>query len=279
MKQAAFNQKIFPAIEQKILWRKGEPTNYSKRERSQALSIYLLRLIVIAALLLGVLNSCTDPAFFPCEKAVLPEASEKRAHAGFTAIDLNMGARVLVYEGDTFEVEITAPENFLDFINSRVSGGTLKISTDRCLRSSSDAVQVKVTLPGLTNLKMSGSGSIGLVDVFSGEQLVIDLYGSGNIYGGINYKSLQSRISGSGNIEMAGKVDQHKVIISGSGQLLAYPLDTKTAEITISGSGNTFVLVREQLKVRISGSGNVFFKGNPWVQSQITGSGNLISIF
>jgi|GEM_PF-297379 len=276
MKQVTINQKIIPAIEREVLWHKGDYGKSSRKEQLKAVSIYLLRFIVIATLLLTVLNSCVDAGYFPCEKPALPETAETRTFSGFTGVDIQMGARVYIYKGDVFEVEIIAPENFLDLINTRVSGGVLKIGTDRCLRSKSNDVKIFITMPELSTISMSGSGSIELKNTFSGSRLDATIYGSGNIFGGINYQTLKTRISGSGNIELAGYANFHDAAISGSGNLFCYPLDTKRAEVAISGSGSAFILVRDQLKARVSGSGSIFYKGNPWIQTTITGSGKII---
>ncbi|MDX9942237.1 MAG: hypothetical protein RBS53_08450 [Bacteroidales bacterium] len=57
MKQAPFDQQIHPALEREELWRKGDLRPFSKREKIEAISVHLLRLIFLFILLLGVLNS------------------------------------------------------------------------------------------------------------------------------------------------------------------------------------------------------------------------------
>jgi len=57
MKQAIINHQIHPALEREMPWRSGEPRIRSRREKFQAIGVYLIRLLVIAALLLAVLNA------------------------------------------------------------------------------------------------------------------------------------------------------------------------------------------------------------------------------
>lgn len=63
MKQVLFNHQIHPALERKVLWRTEEPPIRSKREQFQTAGIYLLRLIIIVALLLAVLSASASPGY------------------------------------------------------------------------------------------------------------------------------------------------------------------------------------------------------------------------
>jgi hypothetical protein len=48
------------------------------------------------------------------------------------------------------------------------------------------------------------------------------------------------------------------------------------AEVTISGSGDAFTRVSEELSGLISGSGNIYVSGNPLIKVRVTGSGRVI---
>lgn len=249
---------------------------FSRREKLQTISVHLVRLVLLAALMLGVLTSCDPIDYFPCIEPEAAPRTEVRMLPGFSGVDVQLGAEVVVLRGNTFGLEITAPENFLDVIETYVSGETLKIRTDQCLKCQPRDIQIQVTVPDLDHLKMSGSGTLELLEPFEGNHMAIDLYGSGDIYAGVIYDRLRTRIYGSGNIELSGIAGHHDALITGSGNLVCFPLDSDTAEATITGSGNAYLLVRDALSARITGSGNIFFRGSPWIQSEITGTGDLI---
>ena len=78
-------------------------------------------------------------------------------------------------------------------------------------------------------------------------------------------------------MKISGSANQQHFDISGSGDIHAFGLPGKSANVDITGSGNCEVNVSDQLNVEISGSGNVYYLGNPSITTDITGSGNVIS--
>lgn len=225
------------------------------------------------------LTGCIHIDYFPCEKPRLADLTESRQFTTFTGVDVQLGAEVQISRGGQYALEITAPENFLDLIDTRVNGQTLKISTDRCLKCEPGDIRIHITLPAIDHLKLSGSGFIELMDPFEGSQMDIDLYGSGNIYAGLLYDYLSSRITGSGDIVLSGINGHHDALITGSGNLVGFPLQSHTAEVTITGSGDASLTVRDQLKARITGSGSIYLRGDPLVQSTVTGTGAIVGVY
>ena len=76
---------------------------------------------------------------------------------------------------------------------------------------------------------------------------------------------------------MKGSAWEHSINISGSGNVRAFGLDTKSTYVRISGSGNSEVTVQDYLNVTISGSGSVYYKGNPDIEANISGSGTILN--
>jgi hypothetical protein len=89
---------------------------------------------------------------------------------------------------------------------------------------------------------------------------------------------IETSISGSGDIRLAGEATNHTLKVSGSGNLSGYELKSINQMITISGTGNAEVFVDGGiLDAKISGSGKVYYKGNSSsFSADITGSGSVI---
>ena len=186
-----------------------------------------------------------------------PKVTETLDLPAFDAISLNISGNVYLRQGNTQSVKIEAQQNVLDQIVREVSGNHWKIKFDQNVRNH-DAVKIWITMPTLTEACISGSGDIIGESAFKGlGDLTVGISGSGNIDLEVEAKNLNSGISGSGDIR-------------------AFNLACRTADINIPGSGDCEVFVSEFLKVRISGSGDVFFKGNPDLDVSISGSGNVI---
>jgi len=83
-------------------------------------------------------------------------------------------------------------------------------------------------------------------------------------------------VSGSGDLNIKGSCDNSKMMVTGSGDIVSDNFLVRTANETISGSGNIHTYVVISLKAVISGSGNIYLKGNPLIDQTITGSGKII---
>ena len=84
---------------------------------------------------------------------------------------------------------------------------------------------------------------------------------------------MNASIMGSGNILANGNTESLTTLISGSGKIDFSNLKSKTADCTVTGSGNTYIHVIDTLKAKISGSGNVEYAGSPVITATTTGSG------
>ena len=96
----------------------------------------------------------------------------------------------------------------------------------------------------------------------------------------IDFKNdnLSLNISGSGNITGNGEVETLVVKINGSGNLMSKEIKSKSATITINGSGDAEVFASDSISAKINGSGNIEYFGNPEnVDSIINGSGDINS--
>jgi hypothetical protein len=93
-----------------------------------------------------------------------------------------------------------------------------------------------------------------------------------------------TRISGNGfylegtgatRVWVEGTANELMATMSGASKLDAEGLQTKTAELAISGAGKADVSASEILKVAISGAGKVTYSGNPTVEKHISGAGSI----
>jgi hypothetical protein len=126
-------------------------------------------------------------------------------------------------------------------------------------------------------LEISGSGKIIGETKIATNKLDINISGSGKADLEVDVQKLRTRISGAGDLAFSGKATDFDVIVSGSGNIRSRNLETNSSFITVSGSGDCIVSVKDELEVTISGSGRVEYYGEPLkVRSNVSGSGKLI---
>lgn len=261
-------------------------------------SIFLLS--ILGALLISMMNtSCTTEGI--CRNGNGMVETDTLSLSAFTAVKLATAATVRVVQGTTQEVVITADQNVLEALDTRVEGDDLIIDVEGCFFSYD--MEVFITVPAsqpIRNFTVSGSGEIFVEDSLvlasdfkavvsgSGElelraanvisTVDLTISGSGKMDVEYTSTSTESIISGSGKLNLFGSTQSHKSRISGSGDLFSYDLSSIDTEITVSGSGDAEITVDGgRLDAVISGSGNVSYKGSPAsINSSISGSGSLI---
>ena len=204
--------------------------------------------------------------------------TENRDVKNFHAIDISANALVDLRVDSVYRVEVTCEESIIDFLETVEDNGVLKIHFDRDVYDV-DGLHIRVWAPNWDAIETSGSVELYAPDAISGDILDIKLSGSGHIrVSEIDFQEINTRISGSANLILAGGAHTINCTTSGSGNTDALDCPVQNAKVTISGSGNVWLDVSEQLDVVISGSGNVEYLGDPQVNSQISGSGRVKKI-
>ncbi|MBE0661890.1 MAG: DUF2807 domain-containing protein [Bacteroidales bacterium] len=233
-------------------------------------------MLVITGLISFTFSSC-DPDDFNCIRGKGTVFTETRNTPDFISVDLRVPATVTITQADNISVEVKTFDNLLPEILTYVNGSTLIIENDHCLNVRNDDIEVFISAPDFSKLKVSGSGEIISTNMLDVADIDLNLSGSGSIDVGLITAMANSRVSGSGSIWIEGEAYEHNIEISGSGNIYSFPFYTERTNITVSGSGNCEVRVSDRLDVNISGSGVVKYKDYPDISSVITGSGKIIN--
>lgn len=195
-----------------------------------------------------------------------------------SGVAMSIDAAVYVTKGDSQQVVIEGQQNIINNIEKYVSSdGIWHIGYHNPVRKHA-GVTIRITTPNFDYATLSGSGLVNTTSQFVGlGHVYINISGSGSISMTVDANVVESIISGSGQIHLAGSAVEQYINISGSGNVKSLDLQTDKSYIQISGSGNSEVHVIEYLDVKISGSGNVFYIGNPQINANISGSGGIIN--
>ncbi|HOW32224.1 MAG TPA: DUF2807 domain-containing protein, partial [Bacteroidales bacterium] len=74
--------------------------------------------------------------------------------------------------------------------------------------------------------------------------------------------NLKTKVSGAGNLILAGTATQNDLEVSGAGNVKAMELVTDETNAEVSGAGNAKVMAKQQLKTDVSGAGNISYFDN-----------------
>ena len=223
-----------------------------------------IQFLTMMAVLIG-LTSCTS-----CKVSrwhvETSQASETRTLRGFERIELLGSLDVKYQQADSFSVEVSAPEQYLDKVETIVEGNRLVLRMKGDGKfinfgvSDGDGVKVYVTCPDLIGVTLRGSGDFECVHLVDTDNLDITL-------------------NGSGDIKFADVIcDRVNVSLVGSGDVDMREVKTLWAGVSVVGSGDVKMRFENSGKVEanITGSGDITLKGTVSnYQYNVRGSGDM----
>lgn len=180
-------------------------------------------------------------------------ATQTRALPAFGKLDLAGSNNVIVTVGGRRSVVVHADKNLLRDVTTRVASGTLVIGTVGSFTTKAP-MSVVVTMPSLTSVDLSGSGTVSI--------------------SGINAALLTVTLPGSGIVRASGTVRHLNVTLGGSGEALLTPLVADHVRAILAGSGLIQVTATTSLYAAVPGTGEISYAGNPaQLTTRITGTG------
>jgi hypothetical protein len=201
------------------------------------------------------------------EQRPVSEVSEVvLATRGDLTIDQN-GTEALTVEGE---------DNILPLITTEVSGNRLTIRTkDGPDFNNTRPLRYRLSVKAINYIGAASSGNIGMAGVQS-DQLTTEVTGSGNVtLTNVAGQDYTASTGGSGVTTVSGNVVSEDITGVGSGNYDGSSLQSKSATVNLSGSGNATVRVSDTLNTTVNGNGSVHYIGNPKVTSQVHGSGQI----
>jgi len=205
--------------------------------------------------------------------------SETRQVSNFDRIVLRGQGKVIVSQGGEESLRVETNDNIMELVNADVVDGTLELGLEEGVNIISNSrLTFYVSVDNLSGLSLAGSGEI-YADKIDTERLEVTTGGSGGIQiVDLTADEVTARISGSGEINLAGDATVQDVTISGAGKYLAGDLCSASVLVTIDGSGKATVCATETLTSRITGGGSIDYYGQPSINSSGDGSGRLKSL-
>lgn len=205
-------------------------------------------------------------------------ATVERTLPGVHSVSLITVGTVTVARGSQQSVEITLDDNLLEYLETEVADGELRIKFDAAVNPQDFELRVELTMTDLEALSLVGVGTVSTTNLFQVDSVYVSLTGVGTVNLEVDTDKLVSVLTGVGTVALSGEAENMKVTHSGVGNLAAFGLQAEDATITQTGVGDSQVYVNGHLDVTITGAGSVFYKGSPEFGTiTVTGVGQLIN--
>lgn len=152
-------------------------------------------------------------------------------------------------------VSVTMDENLMQYLELEVRDRVLYVRTTRNIRPS-HSIRLALTSNVLEGASFSGASQL-TAHQLTGSRFYLET-------------------TGASKATLDGAVDELVANLTGASNLHAESLQTKTAQISVTGAGNAHIAVSDSLKVSITGAGKVEYIGNPpHLEREITGAGSI----
>jgi|ERR1035437_3709279 hypothetical protein len=181
--------------------------------------------------------------------------TDRRLVSGFKAVDVGGAFQVEITAQKDFGVEVVADDNLLPYVKTDVSGGVLRIESERRF-STNNPLLVRVSAPDINNLDISGAANVTVNDL-KNDSFAVDG-------------------SGASKIALNGETSKLTLDVSGATKVDAENLKAVNATIESSGASHVSVNVSGELTADASGASRVVYTGTPSnVVSKHSGAGSV----
>lgn len=190
-----------------------------------------------------------------------PRAERTLDWAGGDSLTFDLSAEATYSQGPVAAITVTGPKSLVDDVvieNGRI-GFRDQDGHHRGMhawRHGRRPLRIAITAPAVKAFTINGSADLQIR--------------------GYDQPDLTIQISGSGDVNGAGRTGALKLAIAGSGDADLQSLPAATARVSVAGSGDARVDATESADVAIAGSGDVHLSRRPpTLTSDIAGSGDL----
>ncbi|EDY20677.1 hypothetical protein CfE428DRAFT_1874 [Chthoniobacter flavus Ellin428] len=206
----------------------------------------LLRYVVIIALLCG----CDVRSLHPSLQGDGIGKTDYRQISNFTEVEID-GAYQVQWASGPASLTITGDENLLPNIKSEVMGSTLKIRSESSFQSR-HGIKIALHSSALVRVQLHGAVNLTAQRISATNFAVVS--------------------EGASTVQVDGNVTNLIVEFNGASRFNAPALNSKSADITLTGASNADIAVKDTLKATISGAATLTYSGLPTtVEKQTSG--------
>lgn len=220
------------------------------------------------------LSSCIF--FEPHLKGNGNEVSEIRKCDNFNQVSVSSGLNVYFTQGAEQKVVVTADQNLIDYIDTKVFENRLSVTATRRFDAVSP-IKINITLPDIENIKAFAGSNIYSQDTIRVPKLELISTAGANIKLDVVADNLNVMAVAGSNIKISGKTSYLEAKANSGSNIFSSALKAGDAHVTCNTGANIWVAPVHSIK-GISGSGgNIYYTGAPSIiELKKNSGGNVI---
>lgn len=235
--------------------------------------IYFTKLIVIT--ILSFLVTSCDFDFGRIKGNGVEKTEQRKIGENFDKLEVSRGLDVIVIQGKTTKVEVTADENLMEYIKTSIKNGTLEITTTESINSQND-ILIHVTLPELQEINSSSGSTISTQNSVTGTNLIAKATSGSELDLNLEIENIQAQSSSGSSIKLTGKALSVTYKASSGSEINAFQLITNEATVQASSGSSIDAYASQLLDAKVSSGASINYQGKPKSVKKTKSSGGSI---
>ncbi|UBM60415.1 PspC domain-containing protein [Marinilongibacter aquaticus] len=176
----------------------------------------------------------------------------------FKTLDINGAFRVLVSQGDEYNVEVVAEnEKDLEDLSVHVRNGSLYTGFRDRFYNNRGRVNIFITMPTIEAIESSGATKMKVLDFRNLNEVDLDFAGASNAQLDIDANEVSLEGSGASKVEIRGHIKQMEIDLSGASEFIGDNADIERAKVDASGASHALMGHVGSLNSSTSGASRV----------------------
>ncbi len=208
------------------------------------------------SILILVIYLITSANSYPADRA-----TKKYDFKDFSKVEAGSGMLVNISQSSSYSIEINAEQEDFKYLKVEQTGNTLEIYIDRNNYRKHGDIKVKILMPSLTGLDLSG-GAEGKLSMNIKDNFECGLSGGAELSGNLSCGDIKLEISGGGVISLNGTGENLTAEGSGGSVYHLRDFSVKNVDADLSGGSRLEIKMNGTLDVDGSGGSRVVYYGN-----------------
>jgi hypothetical protein len=217
------------------------------------------------------------------QKTINDPNVEKRAVGSFHGIEVSTGIELILTEGGTEEVAVSAATTeFRDKIITEVKDGVLKIHYESKMGSINKIKETKslkayVSCKALDLLNVNTGAEVKINGVLKSPYLDLNANTGGLVNGEVDINELKISQNTGSKITLSGKADKLEIDGDTGSKFKGEDMATTNCSVKVSTGAIVSVKAEKELQVKANTGGSVRYKGNAMIREIKTHTGGSVT--